>query len=590
MPRSDLTLYRRFLPLLSPYRGRLLLALAASGTRPLLSAARIWLLKVLIDTVIQGRQASLLPLVAGGFLGIALLRGVLVFWSEELSGWVGTQVIRDLRVQLYAGLQGMSLGYFHGQRLGDLLTRISGDIGALEDLLVGGLNNLVAYSVTIMLFLGLLLYLDPSLMLVSLGVVPLLALSAIEGARRGRAAQRDIRDCASRVTSTAEEGLSAIALVKAFARAPYEQARFGAVAGQSAAARLRSVRIRAVFPPMADLIAAAGTAAVVWIGAQGVIDGRLSLGSLVVFISYLGSLYTPMQGISALTSVVQRALVGADRVVEVLDAPAALHERRGGPALPPVAGAVEFQHVSFGYTPGQPVLRDVSFSIRPGEMVGLVGASGAGKTTIVSLLLNYYAPNEGAVCLDGHPLDQFDPDSVREQVAAVLQEPMLFNCSVRENIRYGQLNATDKEIEQAARIAQADEFIGERADGYDAVTGPRGGGLSGGQRQRLAIARALVKAAPVLVLDEATSALDPATEARVLQKLRVDCAGRAILLVAHRYSAVSHADRVVVLDHGRVAEEGTHSELLAHPGPYQNFVLAQTQGAGTLTGAPTGPT
>jgi ATP-binding cassette, subfamily B, bacterial len=576
MKRSDRAVYRRFLPLLMPYRRRLAVALAASATGPLLIAGRIWLLKVLIDTVLRGHRPGLLPFVAGGFVAIAVVRGVAVSCQTSASGWVGTQVVQDLRRQLYGSLHHRSLRFFHGQRLGDLLTRLSGDIASIEDLLVSGLTAIVSYCVTIVLFLALLLVLNPGLVAVAAGIVPVLAVATVVEARRGRSAQQEIRDRTSELTSTAEEGLSAIALVKAFARREHEQRRFGAASERSAHARLRAVQLRAVFPPLAELVAAIGTAVVVWVGAEQVLAGHLSLGSLVVFMSYLASLYVPIQGLSRLASTFQRALVGAERVVEILDASVEHDERSGASALPRVTGEVEFRHVTFGYTPDVPVLQDVSFAVSPGELVALIGPSGAGKTTVVSLLLSYYDPDAGIVTLDGNTLHQCDPDSGRRQIAAVLQEPMLFNASIRENIRYGRLDASDADVEAAAGIAQAHDFIRRLPEGYDTVVGPRGSRLSGGQRQRLAIARAVVKEAPVLVLDEATSALDPATEARVLHAIRETSAGRAVLLIAHRYSTVSYADRIVMLDQGRVVGHGTESELRASNVTYREFVRRQT--------------
>jgi ABC-type multidrug transport system fused ATPase/permease subunit len=569
---SDRNIYRRFLPLLRPYRGRLAVVLAASAIAPLLIAARIWLLKVLIDTVLNGHRPNLLPVVAGAFVAIAVVRGLIMSLDTRLSGWVGTRVVQDLRAQLYSALQHRSMRYFHRQRLGDLLTRLSGDIASIEDLLVSGLTSIVSYCVTIVLFLTLLLILNPGLVLVAASILPVLTVATIVEARRGRRAQQEIRERTSELTSTAEEGLSAIAMVKAFARGEHEQLRFDQASGRSAAARLRAVRLRAVFLPLSELVAAFGTAIVVWIGARQVQAGQLSLGSLVIFISFLASLYVPIQGLSRLASTFQRALVGAGRVVEILDAPAEQNERAGAPALPPVAGEVEFRHVSFGYEAGEPVLSDVSFGISPGEFVALIGPSGAGKTTVVSLLLSYYDVDAGTVTLDGHSLERFDPDSSRRQIAAVLQEPMLLNASVRENIRYGRLEASDAEIEEAAAVAQADGFIRALPQGYDTVVGPRGSRLSGGQRQRLAIARAVVKRAPVLVLDEATSALDPSTEARVLEALRANCAETAVLLIAHRHSTVSYADRVVLLKDGHVAGQGTREQLWAGDAAYREFM------------------
>jgi subfamily B ATP-binding cassette protein MsbA len=340
-------------------------------------------------------------------------------------------------------------------------------------------------------------------------------------------------------------------LVKAFARGGHESARYAAAAQRSAQARLRIVRLRATFGPLSELAAGLGTTIVVWIGTREVLAGRLSVGSLVIFISYLASLYAPIQGLSRLGSSFQRAMVGAQRILEILHTPSAGCDRCGPPLMRP-SGSVEFSRVRFAYREGHQVLNGASFVVEPGEMVALVGPSGAGKTTVVSLLLSYYDANAGRVCLGDSDLANFAADSCREAISAVLQEPMLFDTSVRENIRYGRLDATDLEIEDAARIADAHEFVQELPEGYGTTVGPRGARLSGGQRQRLAIARAVLKQAPVLVLDEATSALDGDTEARVLQAVRAACMDRAILLVAHRASAVSFADRIVRLEAGRV--------------------------------------
>lgn len=555
MSRSDRRIYRTFVRLLGQHRRRLVMMLGASIAGPFLLAARIWLLKVLIDGVLRAHRPSLLPAVAGAFVATSLARAGLDSVRTSAGGSIGTEISFELRSRCYAALQARTMTWFRQQRLGDLLTRLSVDIAAIEDLLVSGLTALVTHVVTLAIFLTLLVALDPGLVLVAASVLPALVVVTVLDARRGRRVQEQVRQTTSELTSTAEEGLSAVALVKAFARGEHEVRRFGRAARDSADARLRMVGLRALFPPAAELVSGLGTAAVVWLGAERVLSRHLSLGSLVVFISYLASLYAPIQGLSRTAGSFQRAMVGAERVLEVLDAPASARERSGLPPLPRVAPWIEFDRVSFGYLPGHRVLHEVSFRIEPGELVALVGPSGAGKTTIVSLVLGYYEPDEGAVRLGGRPVAGYDPNSVREQIAAVLQEPMLFDASVQENIRYGCLDAADGEVEWAAEMAVADRFISGLPSGYDMNVGRRGGGLSGGQRQRLAIARALLRRAPVVVLDEPTAALDPDTEAEVMAGIRRACSGSAVLLVAHRDSTIAHADRVLRLDHGRLVEQ-----------------------------------
>lgn len=588
---SSFFLVQRFLPFLRPYRGQLAAVLLATLLRPVLATAKVWLLKIVIDVVIREHRLTVLPAVCGAYLAITLARGFASFVDDDLGGRVGSGMVRDLRVAVYDHLQSLSLRFYHTRRLGDLLTRLTGDVAAIEDLLVTGLTDLLAQVLTVLLFMGMLLYLDASLALVALGVLPVLAYLSYDNARRSRPIQQETRDSVSALTATAEEALSAVALVKAFARGPFEQERFTRAATRGRDARRASIRLRAVLTPLVELVGTAGTVAVVWFGARAVLGGSLSLGGLVVFLGYLGSLYNPLQSLSRASGMLQRARVGAERVAELLDVPPELRERGQSRRLEATAGRVVFRDVTFGYVPGRAVLRGLNLTVRPGEVVGLVGTSGAGKTTVVSLLLAYYDPDDGVVAIDGQNLRHVDPSSARQQIAAVLQEPMLFHASIRENLRYGRLDATDAEIEEAARLVGADEFIRQLPEGYDTLVGPRGSRLSGGQRQRLAIARALLKDTPILILDEATSALDPQSEAAVLQSLRSRRPGQSTLLVAHRLSTLLYADRVVVLEGGQVVESGAPSELLARNGPFRRLHAGATDPIpDRVPRAPTTPT
>lgn len=567
--------FARLLPLLRPYRRRLVVAGVATFARPALNTAKVWLLKVLIDQAIPHQDMSLVLAVCGAYLLITVAKGVAALGDDYLGGLIGAAMVSDLRTAVYDHLQGLSLHFYHTRRLGDLLTRLSGDIGAVEDLLVSGIADTAAQILTILLFIGMLFVLDSRLALPALAVVPILALLSYSYSRRARLAQQQLRLAASNLTSVAEEGLSAVALVKAFVRESFERERYGRAVDDSLQARRWALRQAALFTPLIELAATLGTVLVIWLGTQAILKGQLTIGSLVVFLGYLGSLYAPIRGLSRLGATLQRATVGAERVLELLDTEPAHVERRSPTLLAPGRGLVEFREVTFGYVPEVPVLRGFGLIIQPGETVALVGHSGAGKTTAVSLLLAYYDPQGGSVSIDGRDLREADPRSVRESIAAVLQEPMLFQASVRENLRYGRLDATDEEIEEAARAAQADEFIRQLPEGYDTPVGPRGGRLSGGQRQRLAIARALLKRSPIVILDEATSALDAVTEAEVMRGVRARLEGQSVLIVAHRLSTVRQADRIAVLRAGRIVELGTHDGLLARQGDYARFYASQ---------------
>lgn len=489
------------------------------------------------------------------------------YLTTSVSQWV----TYDLRRTIYSHVQKLSLDYHDQKRTGDLISRITDDIDAIQGFVNSGLLASLVNIVTLVGMIGVMFYLNLKFTLIALSIAPVLFAIVYTYTRRIKKATRAVRKKEGEITSIVEEVLSSIRVVKAFSREDYEVRRLEEQGLESVELSFRARTLKAKLTPIVGLVVAIGTALVLWFGARLVLSGALTAGSLVVFILYLSKMYKPMQELSKMTDTYSKAAVGYERIQEVLDTHRQIEDSPRAMRAPRLRGEIYFEHVSFAYGPETPVLKDVSFSIQPGQMAALVGPTGAGKTTIISLVPRFYDPTSGAVKIDGTDIRRFKQNSLRQQISLVLQETVLFHSTVWQNIAYGKPEASRSEIIRAAEIASASEFIEKLPQGYDTMLGERGMTLSGGQRQRLAIARAVIRNAPILILDEPTTGLDSESERLVLEALDRLMRGKTSIVIAHRLSTIRRADVIFVVQDGHIVETGKHEDLLRRSGLYADL-------------------
>lgn len=586
MATRSLTLAR----LLRPYWNWLAIAFGAMLIQAAAELLEPWPLKIIFDYVLGSKPMpawlsgwmpagdtplAVLNVAAVAVIVIAVIGAIGAYTEKYLSTAVAKHVGYDLRRMLYHHVQRLSLAFYEKRQTGDMVVRLTSDIDAAEDLISSAALGIVLNSLTLIGMTGVMFYLDWRFSLIGLSVAPFLFVIVYRFTRQIKQAARDVKKKESELASVVQESISSARIVKAFAREDFEEQRLNRKSEESVTLGLKARSIKARLPPLVDIIVAVGTCLVLWFGVRLVIAGSLTTGALLVFVVYLGKMYKPMKDLSKMADTLSKAAVSFERIAEILNIERQVRNVPGARPAPPFMGRIEFEHVCFGYTPEQLVLHDVNMVAEAGQRVALVGLTGSGKSTLIGLIPRMYDTLGGRITIDRRDIRSYTLESLRRQVSFVLQEAVLFHATVAQNIAYGKPDASREEIVNAARLANAHDFISRMPQGYDTMIGERGDTLSGGQRQRIAIARAVIRGAPILLLDEPSAALDPESERLIFEGLSRLMKGRTSITIAHRLATVRDADVIFVINDGVIAERGSHEELLATGGLYAQLFHTQ---------------
>ena len=581
--------------LLRPYWKLTGTAFAAMLVQGAVDVLEPWPLKIIFDYVLGSQplpawlaswvSADRLAVLNAAALAVVALAGIgaiSTYAEKYLSTTVAKRVGYDLRHMLYHHVQRLSLSFYEQRQTGDMVVRLTSDIEAAEDFFSSAMLGIVLNVLTLVGMMSVMFYLDWRFSLIGLSVAPLLFAMVFRLTRRIKRAARAVKKKESELASVVQESISSARVVKAFAREDFEEARLDRQSMEHVELSLKARSIKARLAPLVDVVVAIGMCLVLVFGVRLVLAGSLTAGALLVFVLYLGKMYKPMKDLSKMTDTLSKAAVGFERIAEILNIERQVRDLPGAQRAPALGGRIEFSHVRFGYTPEQTVLRDVNLVVEPGQRAALVGLTGSGKSTLIGLIPRMYDVSGGAISIDGRDVRGYTLESLRRQVSFVLQEAVLFHATVAQNIAYGKPDATPEEIVRAATLANADEFIRRLPQRYDTVLGERGETLSGGQRQRIAIARSIVRDAPILLLDEPSAALDPESEELIFEGLSRLLERRTSITIAHRLATVRRADVIFVLDGGVIVERGTHDELMAQNGLYSRLYRIQFRSAAAI--------